>query len=279
MASISQANFMERNAPDLSNLHIRKILLAEDVELNQYLAKHMLEARGLEVTIANNGFEALDLLSNNPFDCVLMDIQMPGMDGIQTAMQIRKMRDDGKASIPIIALTANVHDDDIEKYKEAGMNDFLAKPFDESGLLTVICRNQRHSADRGEKQSLKSNEQISPMHSIKLYDLSMVQSVSGGDNGFIKKMIHLFIETVPQNVEELTKALITENWEHLGKMAHKLKSTVDSMGIKSIHSDIRTVEANAKEKKNLQDIPAQIKKIETVIVSCIEQLKEEMNRA
>ena len=95
---------MERNAQNLRNLHIKKILLAEDVDLNQYLVKHMLETRGLEVTIANNGFEALDLLSREHFDCVLMDIQMPEMDGIETARQIRKMDDPAKASIPIIAL-------------------------------------------------------------------------------------------------------------------------------------------------------------------------------
>jgi HPt (histidine-containing phosphotransfer) domain-containing protein len=143
----------------------------------------------------------------------------------------------------------------------------------------VIYKNQHYIPSQADQQSTKLNEQKTPMHSIKLYDLSMVQSVSGGDNGFIKKMIHLFIETVPQNVQELSNALLAENWEQLGKMAHKLKSTVDSMGIKSIYSDIRTVESNAKEKKNLQDIPAQIRKIETVIVNCIEQLKEEMNRA
>src|SRR5437879_13842147 len=67
-----------------------------------------------------------------------------------------------------------------------------------------------------------------------LYDLSMVQSVSGGDEAFIKKMVALFIETVPQNVEELSKATREENWEQVGKTAHKLTSTVDSMDIKSI---------------------------------------------
>ena len=279
MAAISQANFMEKRVPGISHLHIRKILLVEDVELNQYLAKHMLGARGLEVAIANNGYEALDLLAKDHFDCVLMDIQMPEMDGIETARQIRKLNDPAKASIPIIALTANVHEEDIEKYKEAGMNDFLAKPFDESGLFTVIYKNQQHIQVHAKKETNESKELLPSMDSIKLYDLSMVQSVSGGDQGFIKKMIHLFIETVPQNVQELTNALLAENWEQLGKMAHKLKSTVDSMGIKSIHTDIRSVEANAKEKKNLHDIPAQIKKIESVIVHCIEQLKEEMNRA
>ncbi len=87
---------------------------------------------------------------------------------------------------------------------------------------------------------------MSPVNE-KLYDLSMVQSVSGGDEGFIKKMVALFIETVPQNIQELSNAADAENWDQVGKTAHKLKSTVDSMGIKAIRQEIRTVEANARK--------------------------------
>jgi len=267
---------MQRNDYDFSELRSKKILLAEDVELNQYLAKHFLEARGLKVWIASNGLEALQLLSRDSFDCILMDIQMPELDGIQTAKKIRNLQDPNKASIPIIALTANVHSEDIEKYKDAGMNDFLAKPFDESGLLLVILKNQ------SAKRSI-SVENISAFHApinisdmSKLYDLSIVQSVSGGDKAFIRKMILLFIETVPQNLTDLSTALRTENWEQVGKMAHKLKATVDSMGIKSIHSDIRIVETNAKQQKDLHEIPSKIEKIVSVIDLCIEQLMQEI---
>src|SRR6202000_2586142 len=96
------------------------------------------------------------------------------------------------------------------------------------------------------KNGVSQHEKINGNHLYmeegKLYDLTMVQSVSGGDEGFIKKMVALFIETVPQNIQELNKGLQTENWDHVGKMAHKLKSTVDSMGIQSIRQDIRAVE-------------------------------------
>ena len=110
----------------------------------------------------------------------------------------------------------------------------------------------------------------------KLYDLSMVQSVSGGDEGFIKKMVALFIETVPQNLDELAKAVQSENWDQVGKTAHKLKSTVDSMGIKSIRQEIRTVEANAKAKTQVEEIPALVDKIGSVIHECIGQLQAEI---
>jgi CheY-like chemotaxis protein/HPt (histidine-containing phosphotransfer) domain-containing protein len=260
---------------DFDHLKTKKILLAEDVELNQYLAKHFLESRGLEVSIANNGFEALALLNQRSFDFILMDIQMPVLDGIQTAKQIRGLSDPIKSSIPIIALTANVLSEDIEKYKAAGMNDFLAKPFDECALMMVISRNQVHKPVENTGNA-QGQTQDSPAGNVKLYDLSIVQSVSGGDNAFIKKMVLLFMETVPQNVNELTTALKSENWEQVGKMAHKLKSTVDSMGIKSIHSDIRTVESNAKQQKNLSDIPGLTSRIESIINQCIGQLQEDI---
>ena len=264
---------MQPNNMDFTHLKTKKILLAEDVELNQYLAKHFLESRGLEVSIANNGFEALALLKQRSFDCVLMDIQMPEMDGIQTAKQIRGLSDPIKSSIPIIALTANVLNEDIEKYKAAGMNDFLAKPFDECALMMVIARNQVKKEGEG---NVNGHSHGSVAGNVKLYDLSIVQSVSGGDKAFIKKMILLFMETVPQNVNELTNALKTENWEQVGKMAHKLKSTVDSMGIKSIHTDIRTVESNAKQQKNLSEIAGLTSKIESIISECIDQLQAEL---
>jgi hypothetical protein len=110
----------------------------------------------------------------------------------------------------------------------------------------------------------------------RLYDLTMVQSVSGGDEGFIKKMVALFIETVPQNLQDLKNALQAENWEQVGKTAHKLKSTIDSMGIKSIRQEIRDVEANSKTLESLQEIPALVATIDNVIKECIGQLQAEV---
>ncbi|MBS1934931.1 MAG: Hpt domain-containing protein [Bacteroidetes bacterium] len=112
--------------------------------------------------------------------------------------------------------------------------------------------------------------------SEKLYDLSMVQSVSGGDESFIKKMVALFIETVPKNVGELNEAFNQENWDQVSKLAHKLKSTVDSMGIKSLKTEIREVESFAKQKESLEKIPGLIEKINLIIDQCIHQLQADI---
>src|SRR6185312_5860946 len=248
---------------DYKSLGPRRVLVAEDVELNQYLARHILESWDFEVVIVGNGREAVEALEQSSFDCILMDVQMPEMDGIEATQHIRRLGDPVKAGIPIIALTANALKGDSEKYLAAGMTDYLAKPFDEARLFRVISRNlprleepvssvagESAAAGSSSENILKNNSNMTVENS-RLYDLSMVQSVSGGDEGFIRKMVALFIDTVPQNVQDLKNALEAENWEQVGKTAHKLKSTIDSMGIKSIRQEIRTVEANARQKEGL----------------------------
>lgn len=265
---------MQEYSTDSKRLDDKKILVAEDTEMNQHLTKHILESSGAAVIIANNGQEALQLVNENFFDCILMDVQMPEMDGIQATRYIRQLPDPVKASVPIIALTANVLSEDITKYKAAGMNDCLAKPFDESGLLFIILKHQVNNV--GQKKQAQQKDAQPALTDEPLYDLSMIQSMSGNDAGFMKKMIKLFIDTVPQNVKELVTATNTDNWEQASKMAHKLKSTVDSMGIKSIRDDIRSVESNAKHNQDTHEIPAVVSKIESVINHCIEQLKKEL---
>jgi len=273
-----------RQEIDYKSLGPRKVLVAEDVELNQYLARHILESWDFKVVIAGNGLEALEELGKAAFDCILMDVQMPEMDGIEATHHIRSLPDPVKANIPIIALTANALKGDSEKYLAAGMTDYLAKPFDEERLFRVISRNLTRTPENKPAAAivlttdtpLKNNNTIMSSANSRLYDLTMVQSVSGGDEGFIKKMVALFIETVPQNMQDLKNALQAENWEQVGKTAHKLKSTIDSMGIKSIRQEIRTVEANAKQLDSLQEIPSLVATIDSVILDCIGQLKAEV---
>ncbi len=248
-----------------SRLLGKTILVAEDVELNQHLTRHILEAFGAAVIIANNGSEALNYLTQRNFDCILMDVQMPEMDGVEATRRIRRLDDPVKSGIPIIALTANTQPEDLERYRYAGMDDYLSKPFDDKQLLEAILR-----------RPAEMEEEIPEVAATKLYDLTMIRSVSGGDPAFLKKMVLLFIETVPQNVRELVESGNSSNWEQVARMAHKLKSTVDSMGIRSLRADIRTVEANAKTKTELDLMPAMISRIDQVIADCIVQLRTEI---
>ena len=122
----------------LLNLKGTKVLLVEDNELNQELAKLLLTRKGILVTVANNGAEALEILRTSGFDCVLMDIQMPVMDGYTACREIRKLPQ--HKNLPIIALTANVLSTDQEKSKEAGMDAHIGKPFNEKEMFTAMSR-------------------------------------------------------------------------------------------------------------------------------------------
>jgi PAS domain S-box-containing protein len=259
-----------------SSLGKKKILVVEDMELNQFIARHIMESWGFDVSIACNGKEAIDMMHQDEYDLVLMDIHMPEMNGITATRLIRKMDNHQKANVPIIALTGNIFtNNDTEKYLEAGMNDYLIKPLSEAKLFQSIASNLKN--DKINSINMKTNEfcEKIAVPAQKLYDLATIIEISGGDEEFVHTMVALFIETVPANLKELNIALQNKNWDLVSKMAHKLKSTLDSMGIHSIGKDIRSVEQNAKVRDSLEGIPVTVARINDVIAKCIEQIKQD----
>ena len=131
-----------------NSLQGKRVLVAEDVQINQYLVKHFLAASGCTLTFVDNGRKAVEQVCQNNFDVVLMDIQMPEMDGTEATRAIRAFADSHKAAIPIIALTANAIKGSAEKYLAAGMNDYLSKPFTKEALLQTIERTLTCAADK-----------------------------------------------------------------------------------------------------------------------------------
>jgi CheY-like chemotaxis protein len=263
---------------NFKSLGLQRVLVAEDVELNQLLVRHIMESWGFEVTIVDNGKKAVQALKQEEFDLVLMDIQMPEMDGMEATRNIRKLSNSTKATIPIVALTANALKGDSEKYMMAGMNDYLSKPFTEEQLFTVIQRNIQPTVMDNNTEPAPANQNAAASEGTPvLYDLSMVRSVSGGDEGFIKKMVQLFVETAPPTVAELQQALQAQQWDRVGKLAHKLKSTIDSMGISSLKDEIRTIESNGKHQQDTDGLPPLIQKVTEVVTACIGQLKTDFS--
>lgn len=125
----------------LADVSGKRVLLVEDIELNQEIAKYMLESRGLEVTVAANGQEAVDLFSESElyaYDVILMDVMMPVMNGYEATRAIRGLERPDAADVPIIAMTANAFAEDIKASKDAGMNEHIAKPLDAQILDNVL---------------------------------------------------------------------------------------------------------------------------------------------
>jgi CheY-like chemotaxis protein len=201
------------------------------------------------------------------------------MDGLEATRQIRQLTDTLKASIPIVALTANALKGDKERFLAAGMNDYLPKPINEPHLHRIITdnlTNQRNmiTTDQDQRQNIlppKTND------ADKLYNLSLVYSIAGGDEGFVKRMLQLFLDTMPLTLQEMQKEAALQSWAQVGKLAHKLKSTIDSMGISSLKETIRQIEQSGKKGEHTEQMPAQVDLVESIMLSCAAQVKKDFS--
>lgn len=116
----------------------KKVLVAEDSSVIQNLTKKILQMQNFEITSVKNGQEVLDILQTDHFDIILMDINMPVMDGMECSRNIRAMADPEKAQIPIVAITGNAPNYSIDEFKEAGINDYLPKPLNFDTLVETV---------------------------------------------------------------------------------------------------------------------------------------------
>lgn len=196
----------------------RLILVVDDIQLNQVLMKHLVEGWGCKVEIASNGKIALDMLNQNDYDLILMDIQMPVMNGIETTEAIRSWKTE-KADIPIIAVTANAAKQDVELYRAIGVNDVIEKPISADLLFDKLSVHLSGSQIESEEGFYDhSNEK--PLYSMDLLNSYNV------DASFINGVIESLINDIPNYILKLEKYLGEENWLEFKKSAHEVKNGV-----------------------------------------------------
>ncbi len=245
-----------------------KILIVEDNEVNQLVLKRILQSYNIENEIVQNGIEAIEILKNKNFDVILMDIQLPQKNGIETTIEIRNLSNEPLKNIPIIALTANALKGEEQKYKDAGMNGFLLKPFKETELIHIL---QTVVIDKS--ITFNTKHTLNAKH----YNLSQVYELVQHNEEFVISLVQIFIDTIPDLSNELLIETNNSNWDKAFKLAHKLKSTIDTMQIASIKEDIRVIELNGKNETETEKIPPLARKIKSVIDEVTIQLKEEFN--
>ena len=166
---------------ELQKIRGARVLLAEDNEINQQVAKEILEQAGLVVSIANNGKEAVEMVSAGNFEVVLMDIQMPVMGGFEATQEIRK--DERFKDLPIIAMTAHAMAGDREKSLEAGMNDHVTKPIDPDQLLSALVKwikPGKREMSEGESESLIGKKEVKEILPSELPGISIASGLGAG---------------------------------------------------------------------------------------------------
>ncbi len=202
-----------------------RILLVEDNPVNQRVALRVLQKLSAEVTIANNGAEALERIAECPFDAVLMDCQMPVMDGFTATRRIRELERGGTKRLPIIALTANVMSEDREHCIAAGMDAHLGKPIEPAQLADCLARYLK-------------NEPMSAE-----VDMNALHELTGGDAEFERELIDTFVSSGDQCLADILAALRASDYATIGKRAHSLKgasANIHAAGLAAAASNLES---------------------------------------
>jgi CheY-like chemotaxis protein len=207
-----------------------KALIAEDNIMNQQLIAHLLKSWSIDFTIVNNGADAVEELKLKNYSIVLMDIQMPEMDGYTATEKIRK---ELQNDIPIIAMTAHAMTGEKEKCLALGMNDYVSKPIKETVLYNIIARHAQHVTDNVNDHGVPIN-------------LEYLHQLSGNDADFERQILEQFQMQMPEELSLLKYAIQVRDHDKIRRTAHTMKSTVGYVGLSEeltpVLSEIENVE-------------------------------------
>jgi CheY-like chemotaxis protein/HPt (histidine-containing phosphotransfer) domain-containing protein len=233
-----------------------RILLVEDMPINQEVATAMLGALGLQATVADNGLKAVELVRQGEFDLVLMDCQMPVMDGYEATAAIRALPGGKGRNLPIIALTANAMQGDERKCLAAGMNGFLAKPFSFEQLQEALARylpaasplsTRRDSTKLIDRGAETPTSVVDPFNLRTLETLRQIGLRAGKD--LVTGLLRRFVDAGPEAVDRIEAAVTEHDGPRLSRTAHALKSSTANLGAESLSSQYAQLEALGRENR------------------------------
>ena len=265
--------------PEEINKEIRtvKILVVEDIPLNQLLMKTILDDLGFDRDIAENGKIAIEKLKINSYDIILMDLQMPEMNGFEATEYIRNTM---KSKIPIIALTADVTTVDLAKCKAIGMNDYVSKPVNEELLYNkIISLVRKPTSLIVETKINQENQNKSKQDKIAKYiNLNYLNKHTKSNPALIMEMISLYLKQTPSLIDNMKQSLQNKDWNSLQAAAHKM---IPSFSIMGIHTDFENIAKKVHEYANTQlqteNINDLVLQLEKVCMQACKELEDEYN--
>jgi PAS domain S-box-containing protein len=245
------------DAYDTGSLRGRRLLVVEDNEINRTVARLLFEGWGAIVEEAEDGWAGVQRVRDapQPYDVVLMDIQLPGLNGLDATAAIRALPDPVRASLPIVALTANAFRADRDRYLAAGMNACLAKPFEEEDVYRTLVQQLSGSA---------------PAHA---YDLSKLRVLARGREEFVVKIIHSFLRNIPTSLAQLRAAAAAGHWTEVAKITHHIKPSLESVGVPDVGDAVLQLEAG----DNLSHLPAAAAHLASRVQRALDALPQELS--
>ncbi len=250
-----------------------KVLLVEDNLFNQLLAVKILENWHCRVETADNGVIATEKAETMDFDLVLMDIQLPEMDGYQATAYIRNKIKGPRSKIPIIAMTAHAFAEEIEKCKKMGMDDYISKPFDESKLRSKIIRVlQINKQAPAEANGAVPDSAQGPKNCV---ELSYLRKISKSDAGFIIRMIDVFIEQTPRFLDSVKNCIEHKDLHELHKVLHRMKPSIAFMGITELDLVTGILQKHIAEDLPHEQLSPLFERMQEICAHSIEELQAE----
>jgi signal transduction histidine kinase/CheY-like chemotaxis protein len=260
----------EKFDDEIKNL---KVLVVEDIPLNQLLMKTLLDDFGFERDIADNGKIAIEKLKTKDFDIILMDLQMPEMNGFEATDYIRNVM---HSNIPIIALTADVTTVDLAKCKAVGMNDYIAKPVDERILYSKIIGLIKRTAmvdNNSKKEKVASEEKV-----IRCTDLGYLNTRTKSNPALMMEMISLYLEQTPMLICVMKKSMEEKDWNSLHSAVHKMIPSFAIMGINADFENMaRKVQEYAGAMQQSDVIQEMVLQLGNICNQACKELQEEYN--
>ena len=284
--SVSSSQGLRRQ---LSTIQGAKILLVEDNEINQEVAQGLLTEGGLQVFLANDGQQALDKIHLHQWDLVLMDMYMPVMDGIAATQAIRLL--DGFGHLPIIALTANARQSDLERCLEAGMNDYVLKPIDPEALCKVLVRwiqakvaggtpedeashhtKERRLERRLERHKTTSAHGVLPVNVVGL-DVALGVSRTLGKVPLYLSILRKFIKQQTVFIESFKQALALGSVGEAERLVHTLHSTAGNIGAMALATEAGQLEDRLRAGESAELLSVDANRLLVNLAQLLEQLK------
>jgi two-component system sensor histidine kinase/response regulator len=244
---------------ELAAIQGARVLLVEDNELNQEVATELLNHAGMIVDLAVDGSVAVKMVQQSDYEIVLMDMQMPVMDGVTATREIRK--DARFKNLPIIAMTANAMSSDRDLCIEAGMNDYVAKPIEPEMLFAALVKwiKPHNTAAASDKRSGQAVE----IESLDIYDIDGLDVALGlkrvlGKQPLYLSMLRKFIAGQKNAPAQITEALNADDWSTAERLAHTLKGVAGNIGASQLQAEAEQLEAAIKGKYSSESVFASV---------------------
>lgn len=269
-----------RPAPHVSG----RILICEDNEVNQLVTSEILDQAGYAFDIAENGMEAITAITKNTYSLVLMDCQMPVLDGLDATKKIREMEATGQLSLhngrslPIVALTANAMKGDREACTAAGMDDYVTKPIDRLELLEAVTKYlNAKTIDLVKSAKMDESNRVSDS-ALKSFELDELLARCGGDHAFINRLLGKFATRLTQEQSKLTDTVSKRSANEAAKIAHTLKGTAGNVSATAIQKLACELELAIKSEA-WDDVAPQLEKLDLEVIQCLQEIDALMQTA